>query len=854
MINFITACERQDMKQIKKIYFSCSEKIFTTNQNGDTPAHIAVKNNDYDLLVFLLENDIFLNTENNDKKSVFELAVVNEDKRIVELLFSHFGHETFFSSLPNVFLGDYVSNSNDEFLAFFNSLIKNENLEIRDLFNEYEDYSSIKMLKNDEIFALELSLSSISDTEELLALLEYTIINNKKDLSKKVFIELYKKDRAFFIKNSTVSLELAITIEDMILVDFMINAIEEKNINFKDIFRALCISCTIPFFDSFIKKYQKSIKENINMREMLQFSSERNSPELLNKILEFFGAKLDVSVLNESLSKAQSAVFVNYLRPYISNSEKIIYSNIVDLIYKNTNEEFIKDCLTIMDDITYVRSENTTLLHYAIDAENYEVAKFILDNELIDPNIVNVEGQTALSISINKNVYMFELLINDKNVDFENFDNETNSMFNLIYTNNVEDKNEKFLMLLEKTTSSHNLINIDGKCVIHYMLDNDDDFLLTQLLDKEIKKDIVYNQKMSYLDYALFVNAKKCMNILKEHGFLFFKELPATIFTEGLLEEKVLGLDYIYSSYILANYVKDSVYYNNLALINKIKDLKMLRLLFNYGFDINGVSQDIFSPLMIAIEKNDAELAFFIISRGCLINTHVNNENALSLAIKNKNISLIKALCDERIDIPFKDLKITDVALAEIIKERIPLRRIKKHGLVKDSVIDKKTLFGKKTYKYKYIVEPNDSSYIIDIKNTLNIYETCESVRDFIDNMLNSGYQMKVILENQAFDDILIYGANNILKLEDLGMTISQFKDKLHYNFERDFIFLVKHLSLEDCNNINTILFYKILKGEIDIKTRHAINNKEIGYIFNDKKYFNSVALIKKIIKENINE
>lgn len=854
MNNFIKACENQDLKRVKRIYFSCNEKIFSTNENGDSPAHIAIKNNDYQLLVFLLNNDIFINTENHDKKSVFELAILNEDRRIIELLFSHFGYETFLSSLPNKFLGDYVLKSNDDFLSFINFLIKKEGLEIKDLFNEYEDYPSIKMLKNGEDFALELSLNGISNKEELLSLLEYSIINKKHDLSKKVFIELYKRDKEFFIENSTVPLELAIALEDLKLIDFIIDAVEEDNVNFKDIFRALCISCTIQFFKDFINKYKTNIKKSINVKEMLFFSCERNSSELLNAILDFFQANLDSSILEEALNKAQNANFVNYLRPYIIGSEKMIYTHLVDLIYGNMNDDFIKDCLSLMDDITNIRSENTTLLHYSIDAENYEISKFILEHELIDPNVVNLEGQTAASIATNKNIYIFELLINNENIDFDTFDNETNSIFNLLYINNVEDKHEKYLMLLSRTKNSHNLVNIYGKCVIHYILDNDDDVALIKLLDKNIEKEIVYNQNMSYLDYALSVKAKKCMQILKDYEFLFFKELPVKMFTEGLLEEQALSLNYVASSYILANYSKDSVYYNNLALTNKVRDLKMLRLLLNYGFDINGVSQDIPSPLMVSIERNDTELALFIISRGCILNTEINKENALSLAIKNKNVRVVKSLCDERIDIQFKDLKITDVALAHIIKERLPIRRVKKHGLIKDSVVDKKSLFGKKNYKYKYLINKDDSSYIIDIKNILNIYEECDNLKTFITSVYNAGYEIKTVIENQAFDDILIYGANNILKLEDLGLTIIQLKEKLNYSFENDFLFLIKYLCEKESKNINSLLLHKILKGEIDIKIRRAINNKHIGYNFNDKDYFSSTTLIKKIIKEKINE
>lgn len=852
MNNFINLCKKNDLEAVKQVYFSAIEKVFVFDEKGNTPAHIAILEGNYNILNFLIKNDIFLNIENYDKKTVFQIAIENEDKNCIKLLLENFGIDVFLFSLPNKFLGNYMLKSNDDFIDFINKVLKEEEIEIKDLFMEYEDIKSISLLKNDEDFALEISLHSIEDMEELLSLLEYTISNNKIELSKKVFIEMYKKNKSFVIENIISPLEIAISFENYTLVNLIIESIEEKNINFKEVLKCACLFSSLNFISSIIKKYNINIK-NIEKTELLKISSLRNSVNIFSLFSQEFELKPSDLMLKEKIHEGKSAEFVSHLKDLLPFSSKVIYKTIVELIYENEKNDFIKELLIRNKELLEIRIDNTTLLHHAIDAENYFISKFLLDNNLIDPNIINIEGQSALSIAINKNLYIFELLFNYNNVDFDTFDNDCNSIFNLLQKRKIDFKAEKILMLLNKSEFSYNIVNTEGKNIVHYLIEEDNDFLLAKFINKGLKKDIVYAFEESYLDYALKNKSLKCIQILKENNFLFFKELPVKIFTEGILEEYVLGLDYINTSNTLSNYTKDSVFYNNLALINKVKDIKMLRMLFSYGFNIDGVSQDIFSPLMSSIERKDTEFSLFLISRGCILNTIVNTETTLSLAVKNKDIMVIKALCNKRIDIPFKNLNITDPSIANIIKESLPLRKLKKHGLVKESILDKKPLFGKKTYKQKYIINKEDSSYIVDIKNILNIYEVSETIQDFFKNLMNTGYEPKGILDNQAFDDIKIYCEKNVLKLEDLNLKVTDLKERLKYSFENDYLFLVKNLSVEDSKNLNLILLNKIYNGLIELKNKYAINGKQIGYIINNQNYNSSTTFIKKIIMENDN-
>lgn len=81
----------------------------------------------------------------------------------------------------------------------------------------------------------------------------------------------------------------------------------------------------------------------------------------------------------------------------------------------------------------------------------------------------------------------------------------------------------------------------------------------------------------------------------------------------------------------------------------KLNELEMVKLLLDNHADINQVRPiDLFSGLMIAAKRNNAEMARLLISRGINVELYtVSSRNALHIAALNNSVEVAKVLVKE---------------------------------------------------------------------------------------------------------------------------------------------------------------------------------------------------------------
>lgn len=85
--------------------------------------------------------------------------------------------------------------------------------------------------------------------------------------------------------------------------------------------------------------------------------------------------------------------------------------------------------------------------------------------------------------------------------------------------------------------------------------------------------------------------------------------------------------------------------------------LDILNILLMHGVDINSLNEEFLSPLIISVATNSYQISKFLLKNGANINYSgpENDQNPLSTAIKNSNISLIKLILDNNIKVNFVD-------------------------------------------------------------------------------------------------------------------------------------------------------------------------------------------------------
>lgn len=836
MTNFLSACKENNLKQVKELYFNSEDNLFSIDKNGDTAVHIAIKDRNIPLLETLLKWDLMMDVNNKQKKNPYQLILDMEDKDLLDTFMRFNPVEGFCTYFDNLEIEEYIKNK--DFLSY----IKEKYLsKVDDII--YEDDEYLTILKNDGPLAIELLLPSIHDSESLLSLLEYSIQSENFGLAKMIIITLYKRDHSSLKANIDNIVKNIIIKENIELFNFLIDLVEIENINQESISDCISLYSTYSFFVHFLDTYMD--KKNINnVKRMLIGAIVRNSVLMTSYLINNFEVDIPENGIDYAVQIECSINFLNYLRKFdILLKEDKKQSLIDNLLISNKEQSLITIIEYYSDLLYYSNEDNENLLHLSIKHDNYNVTSYLLTKN-INVNKVSDFGFTPLLMAIEKDEKWLDLFISHKNIiDFDCFDNNVNTVLNIL----VQKEDIKSIKKILPHIKNINLVNINGFNPLLMSINKGNIEIVKSLISYNADINCLFNNSSSALDFSLYINHTEISQILINKGAVSYDIMKIVPITEAILEEAVLSKDIEKTAYILSSYTKDSVKYNNNSLPNKTKDLNILRMLVLFGFDINGIGLEYPTPLMNAIINNDNNAIDYLIDNGAFINNYCEidgeEHNCLSLAIKNENIYAIKKLLKAKIDIDFKSLSIENKEIFHLIKASLPVRKIKKLTIKKNKVNEKISFF-KSVEKEKYIIEKDDSLYISDIKNVLNILDESINITDFINRLIKESFKISFMLENQAFENIKIESKYNILTLEDLSLTISEFKAKIKYDYFKDFKVMLESISITDNNSDKDLLFFMLFNSKDKINTVYTINNKIVGYTYENKRVGSINALL----------
>lgn len=831
MSDFLNICKLNDMSLIRKAYFDCEKGLFDLDENGNTAVHIAIINNNPELLNSLLKWDLFMDVNNHKGKSPYQLILDSENKELLDVFLTYCSEEGFATYFDGLDIEDYVNNK--EFLSY----LKNNHLQdYQDVV--YEEDQGLVMLKKDGALAATLLLDSIKDPDSLVLMLDYAIQTESADLAKGIIVKLYKKHRALLKENTEMIIKDIIMKGNLALFDFFVELIEIENLNQKMICDCICLYSTNSIFEHFVDKYINA-QNSDNIRRMMAGAIVRNSIFMTDYLIKNCGAQLPENTSSLFIRLDSSADYIEYLFSKglaldLKGKDKSLLAKCIE----NNNNQAVMNIVSISADaLNFETPDGENLLHIAVQHENVNMINYLIESG-VNPNKISDFGFTPLMASLDKDISVIKAFVGYfKVIDFDSFDNNVNSILNVLVQ--IDDM-EKIQMVLPFVRYK-NMGNISGFNPLLMAVNNGKMDTVKLLVEHEVDVNYLFNNTSSVYDFALFLKHNEIADFLRESGAISFDDMKNRPITEAMLEEAVLNNNIEQASYLLSAHTKDSVKYNNTALPNKTKDLNMLRLLMLFGFDINGVGLEYPTPLMNAIIRNDNEMANFLIQHGAFLNNYceVENEmhNSLSLAIKNKNIKLIKKLLEAKIDVNFKQLTINDNEIFTLIKQSLPVRKVKKMVVKKSKTIEKKSFF-KSIETEKYVIEKDDTPYIKDVKMLLNIVDECESFDDFSEKCENAGFKLGFMLESQSFEDVRFESAYNVLKLEDLSMTISQLKEKIRYNYFNDFPKMVNHVFLTERNTAKDKVAFSLLCGNnIErLQSISTINEKTVGFVYEGKR------------------
>lgn len=831
MSDFLNICKSNDINLIRKAYFDCEEGLFDLDENGNTAIHIAIINNNSEMLNSLLKWDLFMDINNHKGKSPYQLILDSENTELLDVFLTYCQEEGFATYFDGLDIDSYVSNQ--EFLAY----LKNNHMQdYQDVI--YEEDHNLAMLKKDGALAAKLLLPSINDADSLVLMLDYAIQTESSSLAKDLIVKLYKNHRVLLKDNTEMVIKDIIMKGDLALFDFFVELIEIENLNQKMICDCICLYSTNNIFKHFIEKYINA-KNSDNIRRMMAGAIVRNSIFMTDYLIENYGAELPENTSSLFIRLDSSSDYIEYLFSKgfsleLKGKDKSLISKCIEC----HNNQAVMNIVKISSDALNIETvDGENLLHIAVEHQNEAMVDYLLESG-INPNKVSDFGFSPLMAALDKDISIVKVFLNNfKIVDFDTFDNNVNSVLNALVQIGDLEKIEAVLPFIRYK----NMGNISGFNPLLMAVNNNQMETVKTLVENGANVNYLFNNTSSVYDFSLFLGHKEVAELLREQGAISFDEMRNKPITEAMLEEAVLNNDIEQASYLLSSHVKDSVKYNNTALPNKTKDLNMLRLMMLFGFDINGVGLEYPTPLMNAIMRNDNEMTSFLIQHGAFLNNYceIENEmhNCLSLAIKNKNIKLIRKLLEAKIDVNFKQLSINDDEIFTLIKQSLPVRKVKKMLVKKSKTIEKKSFF-KSIETEKYVIEKDDTPYFKDVKTLLNIVDNSDSFNDILEKCENAGFKLSFMLESQSFEDVRFESAYNVLKLEDLSMTISQFKEKIRYNYFNDFSKMVKDVFLTERNTAKDKIAFSLLGGNNtnSLQFISTINEKIVGLLYEGKR------------------
>lgn len=472
-----------------------------------------------------------------------------------------------------------------------------------------------------------------------------------------------------------------------------------------------------------------------------------------------------------------------------------------------------------------VYNDDGNIIHFCVANEKYDLTKFFIKKN-ININEFNDEGLTPLYLAIIIFNYEIAKMLIENGADFFLHNNRCMSPIHIfimsLKSTNTDEQNANFLSFFEFILKNTKLNFDDEDKIVEILMKKRKFNLLTKMC--EIKEDIITKHNVlqniffscewtkygdeNHVVVSNMLDLKNCQIVPKKDGNSIFNNCINTCKYEIL--EKILQLNpnivklekenyennkhevsFLYSTfeYLFSNY---HLFVNgNFATYTKTCEgiMKFLKLLFNYGLDINEKIGGIL-PVEFAIQYRDDEFMKEFIKLGC--NIYNLDIDLLECSIKYMNILLFKFLLEKDIAVHYVDEKklIPLCMLCVIQKDDVKLfkycyKKLIKHDKMKDDDETRKALAQLimdeslvKTGKLLAMIDYFDvtqtiklPSYILKYTDENNMSEFLSEIRDFCKLFIHAffcenSYDLIQMLEE--YDEFI----NSISQKEDTFKSI----------------------------------------------------------------------------------
>ena len=439
----------------------------------------------------------------------------------------------------------------------------------------------------------------------------------------------------------------------------------------------------------------------------------------------------------------------------------------------NQDKELIDALIKKGANINCTDNQNNTILHILCKNDNnLELVKYFLDKH-IDINLVNSDKKTALHTSIeNKSNKIAELLINS-NININSFDKNRQTALHLSVINN----STVIRTLLEKRVALDTLDN-NNKTAFDYLNSKKE---ISQIWSSSFKNEclkddgIKLNEFLQYSsNFYYYLDMKEAIdNSLnsnnKEQYILlakFYKDLDS-YFINTIIENNISKIKKIleYSNTEDIKRINEKESLINLAV--KYKNLDVIKQLSTLGFNLNEKDKSGNTPLISSIYKNYDNITKFLIENNADINGWNDILNSpLKIAIDKENFQIAELLVSK--GSKFKDSKHNSLVRTFI-------------GLNKTS--DTFNFFSNKNIDLNE-TDASGITYLHDavIKKDINAFEflLSQKVNLNIKDSLGKTPLHYAIEENYtyAIKKLVIYGADVKIKDNDSKMAFEYASDE----------------------------------------------------------------------------
>lgn len=756
-----------NLDYMKEYYQSGIFDMCKINENSDSFLHLAIKEDSYFIAKFLLSNDLTYNFKNNDGFTPLELMLSGNNIELC-LLFAKKHSFRYMSSFLN---SKIISPEMKEYLSRLSennclTIDKNNNINI----DQYP-YSPL---------VSEYMLNSVKDI----------IILEKWDSLKDIIVNVYReqdeKINKIFIPFCYIYLSIKNN-EDML--NYMLNIFGEKinKIKESDFSKEI-------LKDLFLYANNEAIMKTFSLFGL--YADFNNNLSMLSRgsyaLLEQWDKKYTINIDKEMFKsifiKNPEKKYIQFIKKKSNFNNYEIMNFLVEMIELNQKDinEKVMDFLYENKEYCYCTNiENENILHRIIKFNNIEMIDFLINNFNFMLNAYNSKSKYVIFESLKNSTFeIFKLIIENYSVDINVFDESVNNILHFYIYNYYEiiDREIKFKEILIPLISEKILLlcNKQGDTAL-------------SLLAKKGKLDeirLLVNAKKINENIANYsIKNNSLLDLINIEGFKqVSKSFENSKLTLSVMEDSVLHNDIVGLSKLLYLYeiekdkrkdIKNDLIV--LSLINKSKDLNLIKLFCAYYFSIDGINDyEIETPIFKAIKNKDVDQAIFLIHNKCEINTIINNESCLSIAVENELDVIVYLLLNEKIEVDLSVLSNTKYDqwrnLRNFKSEKIITFPYKKEKY-KERFFDKNEL-------YQYKIEKNDSNDIKKKKIILNTIDRALSLKEVIDN-----------LHSELIDVELFFVKNSLAKIYfrneeigevsnfELGMGIEEAKSKIKYNY-----------------------------------------------------------------------